>query len=242
MLFGRLPLHSYVLLTLLSQYYFGCSCQNVLTRDSVPPVSPLDDVMPTTLTIGNPPSQSCESCRMRSAAQSAPISGNSTAADVLYAERLEDLGKFDRYAYKMWKTLLVRGNGIGGLGWRMLAGLGDWWFKLVDWFEGSRIGCCIRGGKHDDYYMYAEYEEEFDIGMTDEEVAFLESIRASHHTGDFVDYVDGGRPCRETAPSSSSSSSSSAYASSLRNGGLMEATQVVDGHGVHAKVPIDREM
>lgn len=178
---------------------------------------------------------------MRSAAQSAPIPGNSTAADVLYAERLEDLSNFDRYAYKIWKALLVRGNGIGGLGWRMFAGLGDWWFTLVDWFEGSCIGCRIRGDKRDDYYMYAEYEEEFDIGMTDEEVAFLESIRASHHTGDFVDYVDGGRSSRETAPLPPPPPSS-VYASSLRNGGLMEATQAVDGHGVHAKVPIDREM
>ncbi|GFE52599.1 cellobiose dehydrogenase, putative [Babesia ovis] len=94
--------------------------------------------------------------------------------DALYHEKREGLSTFDRCTCNLWKGLFSTGKHVGRNGWNAIASLGDafWWTvdKFADLFPGKNIK---------NPYMYADYEDEFDLSLDSESSEYLQKMLES---------------------------------------------------------------
>lgn len=104
---------------------------------------------------------------------------NNPDAAVFYECNKDQLSSFDKFYYHFWKTMFGMGRVLGYKGWRIVTGIGDGVFSVLDWFRNIRLFGNKSKKIHFDDYMYSEFDEEFDISLDDESLQYLESLKYS---------------------------------------------------------------
>ncbi|CDR96105.1 hypothetical protein, conserved [Babesia bigemina] len=89
----------------------------------------------------------------------------------IYAKHEGKLSDFDRNFYKFWKGAFATGRFGGMKLWKVVAAMGDAFLSAMD-----KLGILkqMEKAERENYYLFNDYEEEFDAYLDEEANAYLE--------------------------------------------------------------------
>ncbi|GBE62619.1 psiA family protein, putative [Babesia ovata] len=95
--------------------------------------------------------------------------------EVIYAEREGKLSDFDKKFYKFWKGAFAAGRFGGMKLWGLLASMGD---SVLNTLDSLGISKLMEKADQENYYMFNDYEDEFDTYMDETSTDYLEKKKA----------------------------------------------------------------